>query len=120
MTPEQVQYLGIVRRIREATGYAELGMFQHALDRLSHLGDVGPLEAEVALVRGEVLRVMGRVEEAEREFQTAAVKFPSPQDRTAWLALSLLYRQTGDTSMAVSMLALARGAHLPEQHEHPV
>jgi tetratricopeptide (TPR) repeat protein len=120
MTPEHVQFLRIVRRIREATGYAELGMFQHALNRLSHLGNLGPLEAEVALVRGEMFRLMNRTDEAQREFQTAAVKFPSPQDRTAWLALSLLYRQTGDTSMAISMLALARGAHLPEQHEHPV
>jgi tetratricopeptide (TPR) repeat protein len=118
MTPEHTQFLRIVRRIREATGYAELGMYQHALNRLSDLGTPGPLEAEVALVRGEMLRLMGRLEEAEGEFHTAAVKFPSPQDRTAWLALSLLYREAGNASMAASMLGRARGAQSPE--EYPV
>jgi tetratricopeptide (TPR) repeat protein len=120
MTPEETQFLRIARRIREATGYAELGMHQHALERLSDLGKLGPLEAEVALVRGEMLRQLGRIEEAEEAFLVAAAKFPSPQDRTAWLALSVLFRQVGDAAKAVSMLARARGAQLPEEHEHPV
>jgi len=104
------QLIRVAKRVKEATGYFELGMTQHTLDCLEGLGDLGPFEAEVALLRGEALRAQHRYAAAETALKTAARKFPSPFDRSAWFALSLCYRQAGDTDRAVQSLARARGA----------
>jgi len=103
----------------QAAGYLELGMTQHALERLEGLGNLGPLEAEVALLRGEALRCQKRYKDAATSFKTAAQKAPSPQNRTAWLALSLCYRQAGDTARAIHSLALARGAFPAHTKQKP-
>lgn len=107
-----MQFIRVTKRMAEATGYLEIGMAQQALDRLDGLGDVGPLEAEIELIRGEALRSQHRYEAAAASFRNAARKAPSPHNRTAWLALSLCYRQSGDTDRAIQSLALARGARL--------
>ena len=107
------QVIRIARRMAEATGYLELGMAQHALDRLENLGDLGPFEAEVSLLRGEAFRIQHRYEDAARSLTTAATKFPPPFNRPIWLALSRYYRQTGDTHRAIQMLGHARGAAPP-------
>ena len=104
------QLVRVARRLKEATGYLELGMAQHALDRLEGLGKLGPFEAEVELLRGEALRLQHRYDDAKVALKTAARKFPAPYDRSAWLALSLCYRQVGDMNRAIQSLARARGA----------
>ena len=104
------QLVRVAKRLREAHGYFELGMTQHALDCLDGLGELGPFEAEVELLRGEALRKEHRFEDAELALRTAAKKFPAPYDRSAWYALSLCYRQVGDVNRAIQSLARARGA----------
>lgn len=105
-----VQFVRISKRMSAATGYLELGMADHALAELGELGELGPLEAEVELLRGEALRCQRRYSEAAVSFRNAAKKAPTPQNRTAWLALSMCYRQAGDTDRAIQSLAHARGA----------
>jgi len=113
--PEVRHMIRIAKRLAAATGYLELGMTQHALDSLEGLGNLGPFEGPVELLRGESLRLQHRYDEAEKSLQIAAKKFPAPGDRTAWLALSNCYRQAGDVDGAVQMLARARGAHRPKK-----
>ncbi|NUQ62006.1 MAG: tetratricopeptide repeat protein [Pirellulales bacterium] len=111
------QMVRIAKRMRQATGYLEIGMPQQALDRLELLGALGPFEAEVELLRGEAMRMQHRYEEAAASFAIAARKFP-PESKAAWLALSLCCRQAGDSDRAVKMLGLARGAKPPEPGPH--
>jgi tetratricopeptide (TPR) repeat protein len=111
MTLDIRHLIRIAKRVTEATGYFELGMIEHALDCLEGLGELGPFEAQVQLLRGEALRMQHRYDDAATALKTAARKFPSPYDKPAWFALSLCYRQAGDTRQAIPSLARARGAH---------
>ena len=115
MTFDHRQFVRVAKRLREATGYLELSLHQRALDCLDDLGELGPLEAEVELLRGEAFRMQHRYDDAASALKTAARKFPAPLDKSAWLALSLCYREVGDTSRAVQSLACARGALPPEK-----
>ena len=105
------QLVRVAKRLREAQGYYELGLTQRTLDCLDGLGELGPFEAEVELLRGEALRREHRYDDAASALKTAARKFPAPYDRSAWYALSLCYRQVGDVNRAIQSLARARGAH---------
>ena len=100
----------IAHRLREASGYLELGMAQHALDRLEDLGELGPFEGEVSLLRGEAYGAQERFAEAAASFKTAARLLPPPFRQPAFLALSMVYQEAGDTARASRALAHARGA----------
>lgn len=104
------QLLRIAKRVQHAVGYVELGMPEHALERLEGLGELGPFEAEVELIRGEAYRCLNRYDDAAVALKAAATKFPSPFDKPAWFALSLCYSQAGNQTEAARMLARARGA----------
>lgn len=119
ITPQVQNMIRIAKRLKAATGYLELGMAQHALDTLEDLEDLGPFEGPVELLRGEALRLQHRYTDAEKSLKIAARKFPSPQDRSAWLALSNCYRQAGDTDRAIRCLGRARGARPPKRRREP-
>jgi tetratricopeptide (TPR) repeat protein len=119
MTLDARQLVRLAKRVQEATGYLELGMTQHALDCLEGLGELGPFEAEVALLRGEAFRMQKRYDDAATALKTAARRFPPPFDRSAWLALSRCYRQAGDIGRAIQSLARARGAWPPKNGPKP-
>jgi len=113
MTFEMKHLERIVHRMREASGYLELGMAQHALDRLEGLGELGPFEGEVNLLRGEAYEAQDRTDEAAASFAAAAKLLPPPFRRPAFLALSKVYEQVGDHDRAQAAMAHARGAGLP-------
>ena len=113
------QTVRIRKRMWRAAGYLELGMAAHALESLEGLGDLGPLEAEVAFLRGEAFRVQHRYRDAATALTIAAQKAPAPHDRSVWLALSRCYRQAGDTRRAIQSLALARGAMPRKKRRNP-
>ncbi len=113
------QFVRIGKRIHEAAGYLELGMPAQALRALENLGELGPFEAEVQMLRGEALRRQERFAEAALSFAEAAKRFPEPLDRPAWLAGSWCYRQAGDVERAVNLLGWARGA-MPKQRSKPL
>ena len=60
----------IAHRLRQAAGYLELGMAQQALDRLDDLGELGPFEGEVNLLRGEAYGAQEKFAEAAASFKT--------------------------------------------------
>ncbi len=115
---DETQMLRVGKRMRQASGYLELRMPQQALGRLEGLGPLGPFEAEVELLRGEAMRMQNRFEEAAVSFAIAARKFPPPQSKPAWLALSLCYQQVGHAERAIQILGHARGSQPPEPGSH--
>jgi len=110
MRADIAQFIRVSKRLTQAGGYLELGMEQHALDCLDNLGPLGPFAAEVAVLRGEAFRRQHRFQEAANSFKAAASQMSSPQDRQAYLAMSICYHQAGNVHKAVQMLARARGA----------
>lgn len=114
------QMVRVAKRMKEATGYLELGLTQRALDCLQGLGALGPFAAEVELIRGRAMQSQHRYEEATRSFELAARIAPPPMDKSAWLALSLCYKQVGDLDRAVQMLGHARGALPPKPGPYTV
>ena len=110
MKIDDMQLALVARRLREATGFMELGLPQYALDRLDGLDEPGPFAAQIELVRGEALRRQHRYSDAAVSLKRAAAKFPAPYDKPAMLALSVCYRQAGDHVGAVNALASVRGA----------
>jgi tetratricopeptide (TPR) repeat protein len=110
MSFDRVQMVRVAKRMQQAAGYLELGMAQHALDRLDQAGEFGPFEAEIDLLRGQALGMQHRFRDAAVSIQSALLKFPAPHDKRAWLALSHCYKAAGDTQRALQSLAQARGA----------
>ncbi len=109
MTFDKTQMIRVTKRLREATGYLELDMPEHALERLNEIGELGPWEADVELIRGEAFRRQHRFAAAVTSLETAARKRLSPHRKSALWVLSLCYRQVGDQARADQMLAYARG-----------
>ena len=109
----QEKYVRLSKLLSEADGYIDLGMSQHALDRLKGLGDHGPFEAAVAMLRGKALWLQKRFDEAAENLRLAADGLNSPQSRQAWLAISLYHHHRGDVDNAIDALSKARGAKLP-------
>ena len=107
------QHIRLSKRLSEADGYIDLGMSQHALDRLEGLGDHGPFEAAVAMLRGKALWLQKRFDEAAENLRVAADGLKSPQSRQAWLAISLYHRHRHDVDNAIDALSRARGANIP-------
>ena len=88
-------------------------MAQQALDRLDGLGELGPFEGEVSLLRGEAYGAQERLAEAEASFKTAAELLPPPFRRPAFLALSMVYQEAGDEYRANQALARAHEIERP-------
>ncbi len=109
MHPEQRRAILVTRRVREAAGYVELGLFDRALECLE-IEDLGPWEGPVAMFKGQILAAQGRFHDAAAAFERAAQLFPPPHDRLAWLTLSQCLRRAGDTTRAIQVLGRARGA----------
>ncbi len=99
----------ITRRLREAAGYMELGMLDHALRVLPN-DNLGEWEGPTFFLRGQILATQGDFSQAARAFRHAAEVSNYPQDRIAWMALSHCLRQVGDVDGAIHSLGRARGA----------
>lgn len=110
MRADIAQMIRVSKRLTQAGGYLELDMPHKTLECLANLGELGPFEAEVDILRGEAFRRQERFQEAAESFEAAARKMPSPKDRQAYLAMSVCFQQAGNVAQAVQMLARARGA----------
>ncbi|MBN1394204.1 MAG: tetratricopeptide repeat protein [Pirellulales bacterium] len=87
---------------REAEGYLELGMPQHALRALGRLGDPAAFDAEALCLWGESLQESGRYFEALLPLQRAARIVPG--NIRVHLALGWCYKRTGRLDLAVAAL----------------
>lgn len=87
---------------REAEGYLELGMPQHALDVLGRLGDPTALDGHALYLWGEALRTMHRYQEALLPLTRAARA--TPENVHIWFALGWCYKRTGQLKLAIRSL----------------
>jgi Flp pilus assembly protein TadD len=88
--------------LREAEGYMELGMAQHALASLTRIGDPTTLDAQALFIWGESLRCLERYEEALVPLRRAADD--SPENLQIRLALGWCYKRTGKVDLAIQTL----------------
>ncbi|MEN6449608.1 MAG: tetratricopeptide repeat protein, partial [Thermoguttaceae bacterium] len=97
---------------REAEGYLELGMPQHALQTLGRLGDPARFGVESLYLWGEGLRAMRRHFEALMPLERASRL--APKDIRVRLALGWCYKRTGRLDLAVNSLERALAAQPDE------
>jgi len=90
---------------REAEGYLELGMAQHALNTLDRLGDPAAFDSESLYLWGEGLRAMQRYGEAVMPLERAAKA--APDDIRVRIALGWCYKRTGRLDLAINALEQA-------------
>jgi Flp pilus assembly protein TadD len=92
--------------VREAEGYIELGMYDHAIASLDRLGDAADFDARAAFLRGEALRWLERFAEALVELHHAADAMPD--DIHVWLAMGWCYKRIKRIDLAIEALRRAR------------
>ena len=107
MSIQTKELVRTAKRLVEATGYLELGMIQHTLDRLNSLTSQGCFEAEIKILRGEALRQQNCYADAATTLKLAAREGSSPHSKAAWLVLNL-HQQFGGRDRGVSSLIRAR------------
>jgi len=87
---------------REAEGYLELGLPQHALQALGRLGDPALFDTEALCLWGEGLQELERYFEALMPLKRAARL--APGDVRVHLALGWCYKRTGRLDLAIAAL----------------
>jgi tetratricopeptide (TPR) repeat protein len=88
---------------RQAEGYLELGMPQHAIDTLARFeAELGP---RGLFLRGEALKELGLHQEAISPLEKVAEAVPDAIE--AWLSLGWCYKRTGRIDRAVDAMQRA-------------
>lgn len=98
----------LIRRARiqrEAEGYLELGMPEHALQMLGRLGDPSAFDGHALYLWGESLRTLQRYFEALMPLERAAKA--APDDIRVRIALGWCYKRTGRLDLAIDALEQA-------------
>ncbi|MEW6741385.1 MAG: tetratricopeptide repeat protein [Planctomycetota bacterium] len=106
--PEEISPYLAARLLREAEGYAELGLPEDALARVERVLDAGRYRSPALGVKAEILRSLGRYAEAApllREICDA-----EPSNVPARLALGWCLKRTHDIAGAIAALQEAREA----------
>jgi len=93
------------RILREAEGYLELGMPDHALKNLDRITDPATFRGQALYLRGEALRALRRHREALSHLEEAADLAPS--NVQIWVALGWCYKRAGKIHLAVEALERA-------------
>jgi len=101
---------------REAEGYLELGLPQHALSALARLGNPSEFSVSTLYLWGESLRSLERYEEAIPALRR--VSEVEPENTHVWLALGWCYKRTGRLEMAIAALESALAADPDEPLLH--
>ncbi|MGO9111195.1 MAG: hypothetical protein ACLP9L_18375 [Thermoguttaceae bacterium] len=83
----------VLKRLRAAVGYHELGMTQHALrclDSLTQLGKIGPFGLVAEVLRGEFVKHSENVS-AAKALETIACMLPTPARHAIEMTLATCY-----------------------------
>lgn len=92
----------ITRVLREAEGYLELGMSQHALLRLQKNGTLIHSDARGCYLLGETLRELHRYRQAIYPLRRSLELIPD--DVNVHMALAWCYKRTGRLETAIELL----------------
>ena len=108
----------ILKRLKSAVGYHELGMTQHALrclDSLASLDNIGPFSLVVDVLRAEFARNREDLISAAKSLEVVACMLPTPARHAVQMTLAACYGQVNDSGRTANNAACARGAKLEEQ-----
>ena len=108
----------VLKRLRAAVGYHELGMTQHALrclDSLAPLGQIGPFGLVQEVLRSEFVKDKEQHPSAATALEMAARTLPTPARNAIELTLAACYGQGNDAGRTANGAAPARGAKLKGQ-----
>lgn len=95
----------LLRARREAEGFLELGMPEHALRTLQRRGKVIHADARGCYLLGESLRELHRYRDAIIPLRRSLELIPD--DIHVWLALGWCFKRVGDMSHAIDALEQA-------------
>jgi hypothetical protein len=110
MELNSIKTVRVLKRLKAAIGYHELGMTQHALrclDSLSSLGKIGAFGLVVEVLRDEF--TSGRNVSAEKALDMVACMLPAPARRAIRMTLATCYGTEASRSFANDRAA-SRGA----------
>ena len=96
----------IIRRLREAEGFLELGMPGHALEILRARPDWATVQFEASYLTGEALRELGQFREAIASLEVAARL--RPDNVLVAIAQGWCYKRTHRLAQAVDALERVR------------
>ena len=111
----------VLKRLKAAVGYQELGMTQHALrclDSLASLGKIGPLELVVEILRDAFMKSPENPVSAAKTLETMACTLPTPAKHAIELTLAACYGQNCDSAWAANNKVSTRGVK-PEIQPKP-
>ena len=115
---ERSNFVRVVKRMTEASGYLDLEMPQQAIESLRCIQDPGPFEAQVEFLRGKALQQAKRFEDAAVCLAVAAKNVPSVFKKEAFAYLSECVREScNPLQLALDTFGVYRGAKpLPTFH----
>lgn len=101
---------------RQAEGYLELAMPEHAIAALDRLGGDAPLGSHGLYLYGEALRAVERYDEALRFLGEASQLAPGCVE--VWMAMGWCHKRVGRLDLAIEDLEQAREARPAEPLIH--
>jgi hypothetical protein len=102
----------ILKRLKAAVGYHELGMTQHALrslDGLSSLGEIRQFEPVIGVLRHEIVKNRENPLSAMSALEAVASLLPKSANDATTLTLAACYGLS-DSGRSANNAAFARGA----------
>jgi len=102
----------VLKRLKTAVGYHELGMTQHALgclDSLASLGKIGPFSLVAEVLRDKFISNREHHISAAKALDAVACMLPTPARNAIEMTLAACYGQLNAVGRAASA-ARARGA----------
>jgi len=112
----------VLKRLKAAVGYHELGMTQHALrclDSLDLLGKIGPFGVVQDVMRDVFSTNPENRVSAANALEVVACMLSTPARHAIELTLAYCYGQGNDVGRTANDSACARGAKLEGQHTVP-
>ncbi|MCL2348857.1 MAG: hypothetical protein FWC50_11440 [Planctomycetaceae bacterium] len=111
MTFNRSDFVRVVKRITEASGYLDLDMPEQAIESLRCISNAGPFEAQINFLRGKALQQVERYEDAAASLAAAAKGVPMPFRKAAFEYLSACVKESSDPAfLAMESLGIYRGA----------
>jgi hypothetical protein len=111
MNFKRSDFVRVVKRMTEASGYLDLEMPQQAIETLRCIKEAGPFEAQVEFLRGKALQQAKCFEDAAVCLAVAAKSVPGEYKKQAFAYLSECVRESCNPSqLALVTFGVYRGA----------
>lgn len=111
MNFKRSDFVRVVKRMTEASGYLDLEMPHRAIESLGNIPEPGPFAAQVEFLRGKALQQAKRFEDAAVCLAVAAKNVPDQFKKQAFEYLSECVRESCNPSqLALDTFGVYRGA----------